>query len=146
MNEEAGSTLPEKTVPLLLDEVVADTHAILWQLYLPGRLSTAAIEALEGARLVHISSITLIELAYLIDKGRYDVSILDEMIEVLEDPTNGFVLQPISPNIARAVRLISRLAIPDMPDRIIAATALHLGLPLVTVDSKIHSSGLPVIW
>ncbi|PJB74400.1 MAG: PIN domain nuclease, partial [Armatimonadetes bacterium CG_4_9_14_3_um_filter_58_7] len=35
---------------------------------------------------------------------------------------------------------------PDMPDRIIAATALHLGLSLVTRDSKIQGCGIPTIW
>jgi predicted nucleic acid-binding protein len=33
-----------------------------------------------------------------------------------------------------------------MPDRIIAATALHLGLPLVTRDLRIQASGIPTIW
>ena len=33
-----------------------------------------------------------------------------------------------------------------MPDRIIAATALHLNLPLVTHDKKIHGAGIQAIW
>ncbi len=35
---------------------------------------------------------------------------------------------------------------PDMPDRIIGATALHLGLPLITRDGKIRASDLRTIW
>ncbi len=33
-----------------------------------------------------------------------------------------------------------------MPDRIIAATALHLGLPLVTRDHRIRASSVTTIW
>jgi predicted nucleic acid-binding protein len=30
-------------------------------------------------------------------------------------------------------------SVPDIPNRIIAETAIHLGLPLVTRDRKIHA-------
>ncbi|WP_437730494.1 hypothetical protein [Sorangium sp. So ce1335] len=35
----------------------------------------------------------------------------------------------------------ARADVPDMPDRIIAATAVSLGVPLVTRDGKIGASG-----
>jgi len=38
-------------------------------------------------------------------------------------------------------------ALPDPADRFIVATATHLGLPLVTRDAKIASSGaVDTIW
>ena len=40
----------------------------------------------------------------------------------------------------------NRAQVPDMPDRIIAATALSLGLPLVTRDGRIRDSGIRTIW
>jgi predicted nucleic acid-binding protein len=33
-----------------------------------------------------------------------------------------------------------------MPDRIIAATALYLGVPLVTRDGKIRAADVETIW
>ena len=33
-----------------------------------------------------------------------------------------------------------------MPDRIIAATALHLGLPLITWDRRIQLADVGTIW
>jgi len=36
--------------------------------------------------------------------------------------------------------------IPDLPDRVIAATALALNLPLISRDRKIVLSGLETIW
>jgi len=41
---------------------------------------------------------------------------------------------------------VPRAEVPDMPDRIIAATALHLGLPLISRDRKIQLAGLQTIW
>jgi PIN domain nuclease of toxin-antitoxin system len=34
----------------------------------------------------------------------------------------------------------------SMPDRVIAATALFHGVPLVTRDAKIRSCGIATIW
>lgn len=33
-----------------------------------------------------------------------------------------------------------------LPDRVIAATALQLGLPLVTRDRRLQSAGIQTIW
>ena len=41
---------------------------------------------------------------------------------------------------------VSRLEIPDMPDRIVAATALRLGVPIISRDRRIQASKLNTIW
>jgi len=38
------------------------------------------------------------------------------------------------------------LVVPDMPDRIITATAFYLNLPLVSCDSKIQAANIQTIW
>jgi len=48
--------------------------------------------------------------------------------------------------IANAMRLVDRAAVPDFPDRIIAATAVHLGIPLISRDGKIRMSNVTTIW
>jgi predicted nucleic acid-binding protein len=55
-------------------------------------------------------------------------------------------VEPLGRGVAEAVRDVPRDAVPDMPDRIIAASALFLGLPLVTRDQKIRSSQVQTIW
>jgi PIN domain nuclease of toxin-antitoxin system len=55
-------------------------------------------------------------------------------------------LVPVTYAITQAVPHIPRATVPDMPDRIIAATALHLGVPLVSRDRKIHASSIQTIW
>ena len=44
------------------------------------------------------------------------------------------------------LRNIPRSVVADLPDRIIAATALYLKLPLITRDSKINLSDILTIW
>ena len=48
--------------------------------------------------------------------------------------------------IAAAMRRIPREAVPDFPDRIIAATALERGVPVLTRDGKIRLSDVDTIW
>lgn len=39
-----------------------------------------------------------------------------------------------------------RQIVPEMPDRIISATALYLNLPLITRDAQIIASIVETIW
>jgi predicted nucleic acid-binding protein len=48
--------------------------------------------------------------------------------------------------VAHAVRRLSRSTVPDMPDGIIAATALHLDLPLATRDRRVRGCGIETVW
>lgn len=48
--------------------------------------------------------------------------------------------------VALAVSRVVRDEVPDMPDRIIAGTALHFGVPVISRDSKIKTSMLDIIW
>ena len=131
--------------------IVADTHAIVWYLVEPERLSQVALDALEesiaAGEPVYISAISLIEICYLIEKRRIATDLLQRILAVLNDPNPSLVVVPIDLAISIAIREIDRDTVPDMPDRIIAATALHLNLPLVTRDRKIRAEGAIVtIW
>jgi predicted nucleic acid-binding protein len=68
------------------------------------------------------------------------------MINEFSQPNSGLVMVPLDFAVAQTVQQISRTDVPEMPDRIIAATAYYLGLPLVTRDHKIRSANLATIW
>ena len=55
-------------------------------------------------------------------------------------------VNPLDLGVIRAIRRVPREAIADMPDRIIAATAIHLGVPLVSRDRRIQLSTVKTIW
>ena len=131
--------------------IVADTHAIIWYLVEPERLSQVALDALEGTIAagspVYISAISLIEICYLIEKRRIASDLLQRILAVLNDPDPSLIVVPIDLAISIAIQNIDRDTVPDMPDRIIAATALHLNLPLITRDRKIQAErAIITIW
>ena len=65
----------------------------------------------------------------------------------MDDPNVGIILLPLDRNISGAIRQIDRVTVPDMPDRIIAATAFSLGIPLVTRDLRIQAlTTIKTIW
>ena len=129
---------------------VADTHAVIWYLFADKRLSTAARttieEAAAGGDQIAFSSITLAEIVYLSEKGRIDPDTLDRLLTAVDSADALFVKVPFDRHVAQALRKVGRTEVPDLPDRIIAATALHLGLPLISRDGKIQLSGVNTIW
>jgi PIN domain nuclease of toxin-antitoxin system len=129
---------------------VLDTHTVLWYLENSKELSAVARttieEAVREARDVQISAISLIETVYLAERGRLPLNALERLRSALNDPNSGLFIAPVDAGVADALPNISRDVVPDMPDRIIAATALHLGLPLVTRDRRLQAAGIQTIW
>jgi PIN domain nuclease of toxin-antitoxin system len=131
--------------------VVADTHAIVWYLRESAKLSQAAIAAFDGATSagdpIYVSAISLVEVAYLAEKYRLPKVAFEQLIEALSNSGTGLTIAPLDITIAQTLSQIPRDIVPDMPDRIIAATALYLRLPLVTRDRQIQAlTIIQTIW
>lgn len=129
---------------------VMDTHAIIWYIFGDSRLSITAQNAIaqiasDGDR-VAFSSITLAEIVYLSEKGRISPLTLERLLAAVDTTDAVLVEVEFNRDIANALRLVNRTEVPDLPDRIIAATALHLGVPLISRDSKIQLSSVNTIW
>ena len=129
--------------------ILVDTHIVLWLAFEKERLSNKARTAIDHARQkgdgLAIVDITLLELATLADKGRLQLQIgLESFLQEVE---SRFVVLPITGRAcARALRLPANYP-KDPADRMIGATALVEGLPLLTADRAIHTSGaVPTIW
>lgn len=130
--------------------VVADTHVIFWYFASPERLSPAALAALEQAdsagEPIYISAISVVEIVYLIEKQKLPEIVFERLTTELADSQSGLVVVPLDLSIAKTLRRVSRNSVPEMADRIIAATALYLDLFLITKDAQIRTAGLKTIW
>lgn len=130
--------------------VVVDTHTFIWFLAQSSELSPFARQTIRDAitsgKPVYVSSVTVVEVIYLVEKKRLLPQNLTDLKIVLHRPDSGFIVQPFDLAIAEQLENISREQIPDMPDRMIAATAQFLKLPLVTKDHKIQTANIETIW
>jgi PIN domain nuclease of toxin-antitoxin system len=129
--------------------ILLDTHVVLWLTSDPAKLSSKARAAIEASRRngdgMAVCDITLLELTTLASKGRILLGLSLESI--LQEIEARFVVLPISSRAcARAMEFPA--AYPqDSGDRIIGATALVEGLPLITADRAIHRSKVVhTIW
>ena len=128
--------------------ILLDTQALAWLALQPEKLSrkeTAAIAQARKETGLAISDETLWELAMMFSRGRIEleVTLLEFLREVEQFCT---VLATNSAIAARSVQF-SRLFPSDPADRVIAATAIVYGVPLITADAAIRKSGeVQCIW
>ena len=130
--------------------ILLDTHALLWWVNDPTTLSNPAIKSIDAAvmsKSVHVSCISSWEIALLVERGRLRLALdVRDWISRCEAlPFLTFV------SVDNAIAIES-VRLPDFPhadpaDRIIAATALSLGAPLVTKDDKLRNyPHVKTIW
>jgi PIN domain nuclease of toxin-antitoxin system len=129
--------------------ILLDTNAVLWLAFEPTRLSKAARAAIDEARAnavpLAVCDLTLLELATLARKGRLNISItLESFLQQIEA---RFEVLPISARAcARSLSLPASYPT-DPADRIIGATSLVEGMPLITADRAIRQSNIvQTIW
>jgi hypothetical protein len=68
-----------------------------------------------------------------------------QLDEELQSGTTGLVLFDLTGEAADAIQ-VPRSQVPDLPDRVVVATALHLGLSVISRDHKIQFSNIRSIW
>lgn len=128
---------------------VVNTHVLLWMLgdTLRDRSSDAAdaVDRALDASAVHVSIGSFLDLRYLVDSGRLSAQLFDDARSIVDG--EAFTVVPLDLSVVDMMGAIPREKVPDPFDRIIAATALTLDLPLVSADEDIQGAiGERVIW
>jgi len=67
-------------------------------------------------------------------------------VDALAQPDGPYELASLDGHVAAAVERIDRDVVPDLPDRVIATTALAAGAALGSRDGKIRASQIRTIW
>lgn len=133
-----------------VDEVLVDTHALLWWQSGGDRLSRTAARRIERADVVYLSPITCWEIAMLVTKGRV----------ALDRPVSAWINDLVATTTADIADLTPTIAVTagelpdfhgDPADRIIYATAATRQLPLITKDVRLRDlatshRGVNAIW
>lgn len=126
--------------------IVLDTHVWLWMHDNDARLSATARQSISAAGVVGIPAICFWEVAMLDRYGR--ITIKEPVVDWLKIASTREKIRvlPITPEIAAESAAVG-LPHGDPADRLIVATALAHGAPLVTKDGKIADAGVvKVIW
>lgn len=108
-------------------------------------LGADAIEQALDAKALCVSIGSFLDLRYLVDSGRLAEQALDDARAIVDG--DAFTVVPLDLPVLDKMAAVPREKVPDPFDRIIAATALTLDLPLVSADEDIQGAlGDRVIW
>lgn len=131
--------------------IVLDTHVLVW--WVDGdtrKLSRKARQALEhhGKRQeLLVASISIFEITTLERRGRlsFKISASEWLAQVQRLPE--YRIEPLTDEIAERAGQFGDAFPGDPADRMIAATALLRGIPLVTYDEQLRKTDhLKTIW
>jgi PIN domain nuclease of toxin-antitoxin system len=107
--------------------ILVDTHFVLWLRVMPQILTRGERNALDSARICHISVVSLWEIAILLGGGRIPGD--EQLLKIPE----GFDLLPIRPTHCAALVTLPRHH-RDPFDRMLIAQAQAEHVPLLTRD------------
>ncbi|CAN94120.1 hypothetical protein sce3960 [Sorangium cellulosum So ce56] len=124
---------------------MTDTHALVWSMYAPSRLGSAATDA--GSARIYVPAVVIAETIMVVERGRLPGIALAHLLPRLEAmrTSDNYRLTSLLPEVVLASHTLS--AIPDIFDRLIVAEAIHRGTPLISKDSVIRQSALvTTLW
>jgi len=117
---------------------VPDSHCIAWHFVRDGRLTERASQLMRGAELglngLIVPTIVMAELQLLYERRLPNLP-LEQIIRRLDELPEVLIV-PFDMEIYGAFRQLPGDI--DIHDRIIAATAIHFGVPLVTRDRRLQ--------
>jgi predicted nucleic acid-binding protein len=122
-----------------MDSFVTDTQALvkfmMGKKVINDRSHQAFLSAEKAQSTIIIPAIVLMEVLYLFEKNRIDISLF-QTEDLLK--SQNYQFEPLSLEILKTASEITD--IPELHDRLIGGTARYLDLPLITNDPVIRAS------
>ena len=127
-------------------KILLDTNVVLWAAVSPGKLTAAAASAISDTRNdLLISAASAWEIATKVRLRKLPEATKLEENFISASKLAGYTLLPVHVDTAlRSGRLLG--AHGDPFDRMIAAQALQLDIPVISADPKLDSFGVRRIW
>lgn len=127
-------------------DYLADTVTIIRHFSGTGRIGRKARTILEGVEKgdhhLFLSTVSLVEILYLSEKKRIMIN-LGESLDIIDDSANYSIVDLTT----EIVKFAEKIDFPEIFDRLIISTARYLGVPILTSDRAIRSSGfVEAVW
>jgi len=122
-----------------MDRFVTDTQALvkfmMGQKVINDRSHQAFLAADKGQCTIIVPAVVLMEVLYLFEKNRIKIDLIhtEDLLK-----SQNYQFEPLSLDILKTASEITD--IPELHDRLIAATARYLGIPIITNDPEIRAS------
>ena len=131
--------------------ILLDTHALIWWVSEPSRIPVRARRVLDAAveagQPVGVSSISIWEVAMLVQGGRLAFTMPTDVWIARVESLPFLTFLPVDNRIAARAVQLEDFPHRDPADRIIAATALGAGATLATADARLRAyPKLKTIW
>jgi len=130
--------------------ILLDTHALIWWVAEPAKLSRRAARAMQKAAAgggIAVSAASLFEISTLLRRGRLELGVPAERWLQALGTLPDLVIEPISAEIAWMAGSLAAGFPGDPADRLIVATARSLNARLVTADEKLRAAlAVDAIW
>jgi predicted nucleic acid-binding protein len=121
---------------------VIDTHALVWYLdgTLPKPINDIFESAENGESTLFIPTIVLAECLYLAEKNKIDLDFNDLLKRI--EMSRNFIYASFNFHI---LRILPKIRVGELHDKIIVATAKMLNAKLITKDREIKNSGIVTV-
>ena len=127
-----------------MSSLLLDTHVLIWLLQDDPKIAESVFAAIQSAAdedRVLVSAITPWEIGLLVSKKKIDLGMEVQAWLDCALTLQGLRLAPLSPKVAIDSTRLPFEIYPDPVDRILVATARHLGATLVTADRLLLQHG-----
>lgn len=128
-----------------MTDLLIDTHVFAWSLVDPDRIAPVARDLLERGGSVFLPPCCLHEIAMKVRKGRWDAMVPHVGSLDFLAVQQGFRIAPFTGAMAMLAGSIE-WDHPDPFDRMIAATAIEMGLPLLSADRAFDGLDASQSW